>query len=124
MTSLTDQRNDRPSAFYTRRAIELIGDIDDRVSSLSFYNFSLTALGFTAVVVLYYAFISKLLPLLALVPVAVIAVFILRTPACQHRFAALTSENITKRLLPGNPGVGIPERLKLFADQDHFDSKI
>lgn len=126
MTSLTDQRNDRPSAFYPRRSIELIGDIDDRVSSLSFYNFSLTALGFTAVVVLYYAFISKLLPLLALVPVAVIAVFVLRQRhACQHRLMQLWNlaeyyEKGTARLARKWESLDTGE---LFADQDHFYSK-
>ena len=126
MTSLTDKGNDRPSAFYARRANELISDIDDKVSSLSFYNFSLAALGFIAIVVLYYAFISKVWPLLALASVVVIAVFVLRQRyACQRRLMQLWNlaeyyEKGISRLTRKWESLDTGEA---FADQDHFYSK-
>ncbi len=126
MTSITDKGNDRPSAFYACRANELISDIDDKVSSLSFYNFGLATLGFIAIAVLYYAFISKLWPLLALASVAVIAVFVLRQRhACQRRLMQLwnLADYYEKGISRLTRKWEFLDTGEVFTDQDHFYSK-
>ena len=126
MTNLTNEEMDRPSGFYARRTNELISDIDDKVSSLSFYSFSLAALGFIAIVVLYYAFISKVMPPLTLLPLAILAVLVLRQRhACQRRLMQFWSlaeyyEKGTARLGRKFESLDTGE---VFADQDHFYSK-
>ena len=104
----------------------MISDIDDKVSSLSFYNVGLAALGFIAIAVLYYSLVSKVLPLFALIPVAVLAVFVLRQRhACQRRLMQLWNlaeyyEKGTARL---NRKWDSLDAGEVFADQDHFYSK-
>jgi hypothetical protein len=126
VTSLTDEQRVRPAVFYARRANELISDIDDKVSSLSFYNVGLAGLGFIAILILYCAFISKALPLLTVVPVAILAVFALRQRhGCQHRLMQLWNlaeyyEKGTARLNRKWESLDTGE---VFADQDHFYSK-
>jgi hypothetical protein len=126
VTSLADEQRVRPSVFYTRRANELVSDIDDKASSLSFYNVGLAGLGFIAIVILYYAFVSKALPLLTVVPVAILAVFLLRQRhACQRRLMQFWSlaeyyETGTARLNRKWESLDTGE---FFADQDHFYSK-
>jgi MutS domain V len=126
VATLTNDRTDRPSAFYARRTNELISDVDDKVSSLSFYGFSLAALGFCAIVVLYCVFISKVFPLLTLVPVAILAVFVIRQRhACQLRLMQLWNlaeyyEKGTARLNRKWESLDTGE---VFADPNHFYSK-
>ena len=125
MTSLPDEQKLRPSAFYARRANELISDIDDKVSSLSFYSFGLAGLGFIAIVILYYALVTKALPLLALVPVAILAVFVLRQRhACQRRLMQLwnLAEYYEKGAARLNRKWDALDTGEVFADQDHFYS--
>ena len=126
MTSLADEQRVGPSAFYARRANELISDTDDKVSSLSFYNVGLAGLGFIAILILYYVFIAKALPLVALVPVAILAVFVLRQRhACQRRLMQLwnLAEYYEKGMARLNRKWESLDTGEVFVDQDHFYSK-
>jgi hypothetical protein len=126
VTSLSNEETVRPAAFYARRANELTGDIADKVSRLSLYNMALAALGICAGLALYYSLISKVLPLWTVIPVAVLAVFVLqRRHACQHRLMQLWSlaeyyEKGTARLSRKWESL---ETGEAFADQHHFYSK-
>jgi hypothetical protein len=126
VTILTNEETARPSAFYARRANDLISDIKDKMGSFSSYNLGLAALGFITLLVLYYAFIAKALPLSALIPVVVLAVLLLRQRhACQHRLVQLWSlaeyyEKGTARLNRKWESLDTGE---VFADPNHFYSK-
>jgi hypothetical protein len=126
VTNLTDEERVRPSVFYARRTNELISSIDDKVNSLSFYNVGLAALGFIAIVVLYYSLVSKVLPLFALIPIAVLAVFVLRQRhACQRGLMQLwnVAEYYEKGTARLNRKWESLDTGEVFADQDHFYSK-
>jgi len=126
VTSVTNEETVRPSAFYARRANDLISDIDDKMSNFSSYNVGLVALGFIALLVLYCAFVARALPLSALIPVALLAVFLLRQRyACQHRLMQLWSlaEYYDKGTARLNRKWESLDTGEVFADQDHFYSK-